>query len=154
MTTSVHLTDLGSVVGTTVGRSAPLTVTQDMVDGFADATLDHQWIHVDPRRAAEGPFGGTIAHGFLTLSLIPHLLGQTLEVQGVGMAVNYGLDRVRFPAPVPVGSRVVAEVTVREVSDLDAGARQVVNEVVISVEGAAKPSCVAETVSRYYPADA
>lgn len=150
--TAVHLSELDSLTGQSVGRSEPVDVTQEMVNGFADATHDHQWIHVDPERAAEGPFGGPIAHGFLTLSLIPHLAGQALEVEGIAMAVNYGLNRVRFPAPVPVGSQVVAEVVVKEVTALDGGAKQVVNEVTITAEGASKPSCVAETVSRYYPA--
>lgn len=149
--TTVHLSELDSVVGQSVGRSEPIEVTQQMVDGFADATHDHQWIHVDPERAADGPFGGPIAHGFLTLSLLPHLAGQALQIEGVGMGVNYGLNRVRFPSPVPVGSKVVAEVVVKEVTPLDGGAKQIVNEVTVSVEGAAKPSCVAESVSRYYP---
>lgn len=148
---AVPLAELHRVVGQSVGRSAPLEINQEMVETFANATLDHQWIHVDPERAAAGPFGQTIAHGFLTLSLIPHLAGQCLQVQGVGMGVNYGLNRVRFPSPVPVGSTVVAEVVVQAVDDLDGGAKQVTNQVTITVEGAGKPACVAETVSRYYP---
>lgn len=148
---SVHIRELESLIGQRVGESQPMVVTQEMVDGFADATYDHQWIHVDPERARKGPFGEAIAHGFLTLSLIPYLAGQTLEVDGVGMGVNYGLNKVRFPSPVPVGRKVVAEVTVQDVTELDEGAKQVVSAVVITVEGASKPSCVAETVTRYYP---
>lgn len=149
--TTIPLSELDSVVGTTVGRSEPVTVTQDMVNAFADATYDHQWIHVDPERAEKGPFGGPIAHGFLTLSLIAHFSAQVMRVTGIGMAVNYGLNRVRFPSPVPVGSRVAADVMVKEVTSLDGNAKQVVTEYTISVEGASKPACVAEMVARYYP---
>jgi acyl dehydratase len=152
MTTTVHLSDLPSLVGQQVAESDWIRITQEMVDLFADATLDHQWIHVDPERAAKGPFGTTIAHGYLTLSLIPHLVGGSMNVQGVGMGVNYGLNRCRFPSPVPVGSRVRARAELIGVEQLEGGAVQTTTRVTITAEGADKPACVAETVSRYYPA--
>ncbi len=124
-------------------------VTQEQVDKFADATGDHQWIHVDVERARSGPFGTTIAHGFLTLSLIPMLSSQVVRVDGIEMAINYGLNRVRFPSPVPVGSRVRARVRNASVEEVPGGV-QVVNQVTIEVEGKDKPSCVAETVTRFY----
>lgn len=152
MATTVHLTDLPSLVGQQLEESTWVTVTQEMIDSFADATLDHQWIHVDPGRAAEGPFGTTIAHGYLTLSLLPHLVGGLLDVQGVGMGVNYGLNRCRFPSPVPVGSRVRAQAELAGAERLDGGAVQITTRVTVTAEGAPKPSCVAEVLTRYYPA--
>jgi acyl dehydratase len=119
------------------------------VNLFADATGDHQWIHVDPERAKSGPFGGPIAHGYLTLSLVPVLLGQVVQVGGVSMGVNYGANKVRFPAPVPVGSRVRAGATLSSIEDVNGGV-QVAMDVTIEVEGAPKPSCVAQVVFRYY----
>ena len=136
-------------IGEQLGYSEWHTVTQEQISAFADATGDHQWIHVDPVAAAKGPFGTTIAHGYLTLSLIPMLASQVSRVEGVRMGVNYGLNKVRFPAPVPVGSRVRAGVRLKSVDDIDGGA-QIVNEVTIEREGGDKPSCVAETVARYY----
>jgi len=136
-------------IGEQLGYSEWHTVTQEQISAFADATGDHQWIHVDPVAAAKGPFGTTIAHGYLTLSLIPMLVSQVTRVEGVRMGVNYGLNKVRFPAPVPVGSRVRAGVRLKSVDDIDGGA-QIVNEVTIEREGGDKPSCVAETVARYY----
>ncbi|MPZ88563.1 MAG: DUF4031 domain-containing protein [Nitriliruptorales bacterium] len=152
MTTMVHLSDLPSLVGQQLGDSAWVTVTQEMIDQFADATFDHQWIHVDPERAAKGPFGTTIAHGYLTLSLLPHLVRGWLDIRGVGMGVNYGLNRCRFPSPVPVGSRVRASGELAAAERLEGGAVQITTKVRVTVEGAAKPSCVAEVLTRYYPA--
>ncbi|MGA8038754.1 MAG: MaoC family dehydratase [Acidimicrobiia bacterium] len=138
------------LIGSEIGVSDWMEVTQDRVDAFADATDDHQWIHVDQQRAAQGPFGGTIAHGFLTLSLTVALAGQVeLDVGSPKMAINYGLEKVRFPAPVPVGSRIRARVGLVSVSDVEGGI-QVNRQVVIEVEGLEKPAMVAETVSRYY----
>jgi acyl dehydratase len=131
------------------GRSEWLQVTQDRIDQFADATNDHQWIHVDAERAKKGPFGTTIAHGFLTLSLIPGLTGTLVKVEGVRMGINYGLNKVRFPSPVRVGSRVRAVSKNVSVDDVEGGV-QVVNQVTIEIEGQEKPACVAETVSRFY----
>jgi acyl dehydratase len=124
-------------------------VAQDQINAFADATGDHQWIHIDLEAAAKGPFGTTIAHGFLTLSLIPMLVVQVSRVNGIRMGVNYGLNKVRFPAPVPVGSKLRAGVKVLSFGEIPGGA-QAVNEVTIEREGGDKPCCVAETVVRYY----
>jgi acyl dehydratase len=143
-------TDFHELVGIEIGVSEWLEITQDRVNDFADATDDHQWIHVDAARAATGPFGGTIAHGFLTLALTVTLSSQVeLEVGSPKMAINYGLEKVRFPAPVPVGSRVRARVGLVSVSDVQGGI-QVNRQVTIEVHGGEKPAMVAETVSRYY----
>jgi len=148
--TIVPSTDaLAGMVGQHLGHSDWITVSQERVQQFADATGDHQWIHLDIERAKSGPFGGTIAHGYLTLSLGPHLLPQIWQVEGVTMGVNYGTNRVRFMSPVPVGSRLRAGAKLLEVSAV-AGGTQVVLEVTFEVEGAAKPSCVAEVIFRYY----
>jgi acyl dehydratase len=138
-----------SMSGKEWGQSDWLQVTQDRIDQFADATNDHQWIHVDAERAKKGPFGTTIAHGFLTLSLIPGLAGSLVKVEGVRMGINYGLNKVRFPSPVRVGSRVRAVSKNVSVDDVEGGV-QVVNQVTIEIEGQEKPACVAETVSRFY----
>ena len=135
--------------GQPLGESEWLQVDQDRINQFADATGDHQWIHVDVERAKQGPFGAPIAHGFLTLSLIPTLTGGLIKVDGVRMGINYGLNRVRFPSPVRVGSRVRASVKNLSIEDVQGGV-QVVNEVTISVDGQDKPACVAETVTRLY----
>ena len=137
-------------LGESLGHSDWLEITQDVVDLFADATGDHQWLHVDPERAAAGPFGGTIAHGYLTLSLVPILLPQVLELSGFGMGVNYGCDRVRFPSPVPVGSRVRASVTLDEVTDVPRGVQMTVT-MTFEIEGGTKPACVATILVRQYP---
>ena len=137
------------LAGQPLGESDWLEVDQDRINQFADATGDHQWIHVDVERAKQGPFGAPIAHGFLTLSLIPSLTGGLLKIDGVRMGINYGLNRVRFPSPVRVGSRVKASVKNLSIEDVQGGI-QVVNEVTISIEGQDKPACVAETVSRLY----
>jgi acyl dehydratase len=140
---------LSARIGETVGVGEWVTVSQEQIDRFAESTGDHQWIHVDPERAARGPFGTTIAHGFLTLSLIP-AIAPTVDVGEVRMAINYGLDRVRFISPVPVGSRLRAHVVLKEVVEV-AGGVHVKNEITLELEGAEKPACVAEALVRYYP---
>ncbi len=137
------------LVGTHLGTSEWHRLDQAQIDGFADATGDHQWIHVDPERAKGGPFGTTIAHGYLTLALAPVLLGEVLTVQGTSMGINYGCNKVRFPSPVPVGSNLRMGVAVAEVDDVPGGV-QVVLDLTLEVEGAAKPSCVAQVVYRYF----
>ena len=150
MTTHVKSMDeLNALVGTHVGYGEYRTVTQEQVNLFADATGDHQWIHVDPERAKDGPFGGPIAHGYLTLSLIPVLLGGVMQVDGVAMGVNYGTNKVRFTSPVPVGSEIRAGATLASVEEI-AGGVQVALDVVVEVKDAPKPSCVAQVVFRYY----
>ena len=142
--------DFQDLIGTEIGVSDWMEITQERVDAFADATDDHQWIHVDREKATAGPFGGTIAHGVLTLSLTVTLTAQVeLEVGSPRMAINYGLEKVRFPAPVPVGSRIRARVGLVAINDVEGGI-QVNRQVTIEVEGAEKPAMVAETVSRYY----
>ncbi len=136
-------------VGEHLGHSEWHEITQDQVNRFADATGDHQWIHVDVERAEAGPFGGPIAHGYLTLSLAPSFLSEILTVTGVAMGVNYGLNRLRFPAPVPVGSRLRAGAELVGAERIPGGA-QVTLGVTFEVEGASKPSCVAEIIFRYY----
>jgi len=141
---------LGPMQGEEIGVSDWMEITQERVDAFAEATGDHQWIHVDPARAAQGPFGGTIAHGFLTLALTVPLAAEVeLDVGEPRMAVNYGLEKVRFPAPAPVGGRIRARVMLVGVSEVSGGI-QVNRQVTIEVEGSEKPAMVAETVSRYY----
>ncbi len=137
--------ELEKAVGEEVGVGEWVEITQERVDQFADATDDHQWIHVDLERAKAGPFGGTIAHGYLTLALVPWLGSQVFTVETPGAKLNYGLNKVRFPAPLPVGSRVRARVTVVEVVDIPAG-KQLTTKFVIEIEGQDKPACVAETV--------
>jgi acyl dehydratase len=150
MTTTIKgLPGLNELVGTHLGYSEWHQITQDQVNRFADATGDHQWIHVDVERAKQGPFGGPIAHGYLTLSLAPALLPEIYRVDDVAMAVNYGLNKLRFPSPVPVGSKVRAGATLVAVDDIPGGA-QVTMDVTFEVEGQDKPSCVAQVVFRYY----
>lgn len=150
MTTTVHGTeDLHALVGTHLGYSDWQVVDQDRIDLFADATGDHQWIHVDPERASSGPFGGTIAHGYLTLSLVPVLLSQVMTVEDVAFGVNYGCNKVRFPSPVPSGSSVRLGATIAAVDDVEGGV-QVTIDVALEVRDALKPSCVAQVVYRYY----
>ena len=136
-------------IGDHLGYSPYVEITQEMVNTFAEATGDHQWIHVDVERANAGPFGGPIAHGYLTLSLGPMLSPQVFGVSGVAMGVSYGTGKVRYPAPVPVGSKVRLGVALTAVDDV-AGGAQVTQEFVFEVEGASKPSCVAEVIFRYY----
>jgi acyl dehydratase len=142
--------ELSDAVGQELGASDWLEVTQERVDAFADATGDHQWIHVDVERAASGPFGGTIAHGYLTLSLIPQLTPQIFVLDTPGAKLNYGVNKVRFPSPVPVGSRIRATATIAEVTDVPAG-KQLVTRYTIETEGQDKPACVAETVALLLP---
>lgn len=141
--------ELEAKVGEHLGYSEWREISQQRVDSFADATDDHQWIHVDQERAKAGPFGGPIAHGYLTLSLAVPLLAEILEVRGVKMGVNYGANRVRFPAPVPVGSRLRAGAALASVEDV-AGGVQVTMDVTFELEGGEKPVCVAQVVYRYY----
>lgn len=148
-----RLDDLSTRVGQSLGCSAWIDVDQPRIAGFADATGDHQWIHLDAERAAKGPFGTTIAHGFLTLSLLPLMFQTGFKIGDVGMGVNYGLNRVRFPAPVPSGSRVRGHFKLLEFEPLEGGA-QLVIEVTVEREGSAKPVCVAESVTRQYRAPA
>jgi acyl dehydratase len=137
--------ELEKVVGEHLGHSDWHTVTQEKVDQFADATGDHQWIHVDTERARSGPFGGTIAHGYMTLSLVPMLNAQIYRVDGLSMGINYGCNKVRFPSPVPVGSRVRAGAELVELSSTPQGAQAVIRTT-IEVEDGEKPACVADTV--------
>lgn len=141
--------ELKTLVGHHLGYSSYVEITQERVNTFADATGDHQWIHVDPERAKDGPFGGPIAHGYLTLALGPLLAPEVYIVSGVSMGLNYGTGKVRFPSPVPVGSRLRLGVTLMSVDD-SAGGAQVTQQFVFEVEGAPKPSCVAEVIFRYY----
>ena len=151
MTTTVNgVAGLQELVGQHLGYSDYMEITQERVNLFADATGDHQWIHVDVERAtAESPFGGPIAHGYLTLSLGPVLVPQVIRVDGVKMAVNYGCEKVRFPSPVPVGAKVRVGVEVISVDDI-AGGAQVCMRFTFACEGAEKPSCVSENLFRYY----
>ncbi|MER5933163.1 MaoC family dehydratase [Streptomyces sp. NPDC002054] len=141
--------ELHAGTGALLGPSDWLEVDQKRIDLFADATGDHQWIHVDPERAASGPFGSTIAHGYLTLSLLPSLVPQIMRVEGMRMGINYGTNKVRFPSPVPVGSRLRATAVITEVTEAGGGV-QVAATVTVEREDGDKPVCVAETVSRYY----
>jgi acyl dehydratase len=141
---------LEAAVGTEVGPTEWFTIDQDRINGFADVTEDHQWIHVDKERAAAGPFGKTIAHGFLTLSLLSHLVSELRRVDGLRMGINYGLNKVRFPAPVPVDSRIRARATMTSAERTSDGGVQVITTVTIEVEGNPKPACVADWVSRFY----
>ncbi|WP_416956327.1 MaoC family dehydratase [Nocardioides sp. T5] len=145
MRTFTTLDEVAAAAGSEIGTSEWLVVDQDRIDAFADATLDHQWIHVDVEAAGTGPFGGTIAHGFLTLSLLPHFASQVFRLETPGARLNYGLDKVRFPAPVPVDSRLRSHVRFGEVRELAAG-KQLVVEHTVEIEGHDKPACVAAHV--------
>jgi len=149
MRTITGLEQLRQAEGEVLGTSEWHEVTQDDINAFADATGDHQWIHVDPERAKETPFGGTIAHGYYTLSLAPMLTNEILALDGFAFAVNYGLNKVRFPAPVPVDSRVRATAKVAKLEDVPGGA-QMTLELTFEREGGEKPVCVAETLVRVY----
>lgn len=140
--------ELEPLVGTEIGVSEWLVVTQDRIDRFADATDDHQWIHVDEERAAAGPFGATVAHGFLSLSLLPHL-APLPRLDGARMSINYGLDRVRFVSPVRVGSQIRARTVVQEAHEIDGGVHMKA-EVTVELDGSDRPALVAETLTRYY----
>lgn len=144
-----HLADVRALVGREIGCSEWLTVDQARIDLFAQATGDHQWIHCDPVRAAQGPFGATVAHGFLTLSLMPVLFEAAFAIDDVRMGVNYGLNRVRFMAPVRVGSQLRGRFRLLAFEPLEGGA-QLVTEARLELQGSAKPACVAESVSRHF----
>lgn len=144
------LAELAGCVGEEIAVSDWVEVSQERIDAFAQATGDHQWIHVDPERAARGPFGTTIAHGYLTLSMLPMFMESAIELRGVRMSVNYGLNRVRFPAPVPAGSRLRARFRIASVEDVGKGGLQIVTEATIEREGGDRPVCIAETVARRY----
>ena len=146
------IASLKPLVGSELGVSDWLEITQERIDRFAEATGDHQWIHVDPERAKRGPFGRTIAHGYLTQSLVNFFLPQIVEVRGIGMGINYGADRLRFPAPVPVGARVRGSAELLEAEETRDGAVQAKFRVTVELEGSDKPGCVIDTISRYYPA--
>jgi acyl dehydratase len=137
-----------SAVGSELGPTEWITITQDQIDKFAAATLDDQWIHVDTERAQSGPFGTTIAHGYLTLSLASHFLADLVQVDGISMGINYGCERVRFPAPVPVGSRLRGRGEVLAVKEVPGGV-QATTRITIEREGGDKPAAIVETVSRY-----
>jgi len=142
--------DLKGAVGKHLGTSDWLEITQDRIDKFAEATGDHQWIHVDPERAAKGPFGATIAHGYLTQSLVNMFLPKIVDVRGISMGVNYGTDKVRFPAPVLVGSRVRGSAELIGVEEVKGGFQATIR-VTVEIEGSDRPGCVVDTISRYYP---
>jgi acyl dehydratase len=139
-----------AAVGKPLGESAWLTITQERINQFADATDDHQWIHVDPVRAKAGPFGAPIAHGYLTLSLMAQFLPQIVVVRGMKMGVNYGTDKVRFPSAVKAGARIRARGELVAAEKTKDGAIQATIRVTIEIEGGSKPACVADTISRYY----
>ncbi|MGV9866690.1 MaoC family dehydratase [Rhodococcus koreensis] len=150
MPTTTHIDELKTLVGTTLHHSDWFEITQDRITTFADATDDHQWIHVDPERAnKESPFRRTIAHGYLTLSLLSAMFVQVLEVQGTSLAVNYGLNKVRFPAPVPVGSKVRLQAEITSAQDINGGV-QIVVAATVECSGTDKPVCVAEPLFRYH----
>ena len=140
--------EVRAAVGRDLGTSEWMEITQQRVDLFAEATGDHQWIHVDPERAAVGPFGGTIAHGYLTLSLSNAFLPEIVEVRGVSMGVNYGAGKVRFPAPVRVGSRIRGSAVLTAVDDV-AGGVQTTIVITVEIEGGTKPACIVESISRF-----
>ncbi len=151
MTTVVRSVDeLRGLIGAHLGYSEWREISQDRVDTFADATDDHQWIHVDPERAAAGPFGTTIAHGYLTLSLLIPMWHEILQYDGLRLGVNYGLNKVRFPAPVPVGSRIRAGATLVSVEEVGNDAVQLVVDFVVERERAEKPCCIAQGMYRFY----
>ncbi|MFE6155098.1 MaoC family dehydratase [Streptomyces sp. NPDC057889] len=150
MTVTVNgLDELKSLAGAELGTSDWIDITQDRINGFADSTEDHQWIHTDPERAAAGPFGAPIAHGYLTLSLFIPLFTGLLDVQGVSTKVNYGLNKVRFPAPVPVGSRIRLVARLAAV-DVVAGGLQITVDGTVEIEGGTKPAAVLQSLSRFY----
>jgi acyl dehydratase len=145
-----RLADLSALVGQPIAESDWFVVEQSRIDAFADATSDRQWIHCEPQRAATGPFGTTIAHGFLTLSLLPAMLASAYAIDDVRMGINYGLNRVRFPAPVPVGSRLRARIELQAFEALPGGGAQLTLQICVESEGGAKPVCVAELLTRQH----
>jgi acyl dehydratase len=151
MKTFESLADLAACVGQEVAVSEWVEISQAQVNRFAEATGDHQWIHVDVERAKAGPFGGPIAHGFLTLSLLPVFFESAFDIRNTRMGVNYGLNRVRFTAPVPVGSRLRARLTLQAIEPIEQGGQQMTWGVVVEREGAEKPVCFAESLVRQFP---
>ena len=149
MITVNGIDELKGLAGKDLGNSEWLEITQERVNTFADATDDHQWIHVDVEKAKGGPFGGPIAHGYLTLSLVIPLFGELLKVEGVQMGVNYGLEKVRFPHPVPVGAKIRLNAKVVSVEDVPGGTQSTF-DFTVEIDGVAKPACVARTVYRQY----
>lgn len=149
MTTTVPLEDLPGLEGADLGASSWVAITQDRIDRFADASDDHQWIHTDPERAKGGPFGGPIAHGYLTLALVIPLWTELLDVTGVTTKVNYGLNKVRFPTPVPAGSEIRALGKLATVEQVSGGV-QITGEITIELKDGDKPACVAQPVFRFY----
>ena len=149
--TVVSFDDAKNLAGTELGETAWREITQEMINTFADATDDHQWIHTDPERAADGPFGAPIAHGFLTLSLIIPFWGELFDVEDVGTKLNYGLEKVRFTAPVPVGSRVRMHGTISDVQEVKGGGLHLVVDASFEVEGQERPAVVATFLARFYP---
>lgn len=147
--TAEGLDGIKALAGTDLGASSWMEITQDQVNGFADVTHDHQWIHTDVERAKDGPFKTTIAHGYLTVALLIPLFNELLEVRGIAMGVNYGLNRLRFPAPVPVGSRIRLAGRVGEVEEVKGGV-QVTMDFTVEVDGGDKPACVTQAIYRYY----
>lgn len=146
----VPIEDIAGMVGTEVGRSEWLTIDQDRISQFADATLDHQWIHIDPEAAAKGPFGATIAHGFLTLALLPYLgASSSVGPEGMAMAINYGSDKVRFLNPVVVGSRVRSVTTLKDFTERSPGRYLATNNVVVEIEGEETPALIADTLTLF-----
>jgi acyl dehydratase len=150
MRSFASMAEMKACVGQEIAVSDWLEITQERVNQFAQATGDHQWIHVDPVRAKAGPFGAPIAHGFLTLSLLPYFFEQSLSTPSVKMGVNYGLNKVRFMSPVTVGSKLRARIKILAWEDLPNNGSQVVSEVKIEIEGSEKPACIAETIARRY----
>ncbi|EFF89437.1 enoyl-CoA hydratase [Streptomyces sp. e14] len=151
MTTTAHgVAGLKALAGADLGRTGWLEITQDRVNTFADATGDHQWIHTDPERAKDGPFGGPIAHGYLTLSLIIPLFTELLGITGISMSVNYGLEKVRFPSPVPVGTKIRLHGAVDSVEEVKGDGVQMALAFTVEVDGSEKPACVARAVYRHY----
>ncbi|MEV0161935.1 MaoC family dehydratase [Nonomuraea fuscirosea] len=149
-TTARGLDEIRALSGKDLGHTGWHEITQDRVNTFADATDDHQWIHVDPGRAAAGPFGGTIAHGYLTLALVIPLFNELLDIQDVKMSINYGLDKVRFPAPVKVGARIRLAGVVASVEDVPGDGVQMHLDFTVEIEGSGKPACVARALLRHY----
>ena len=143
--------ELKTAVGNPLGVSEWLEIDQKRIDLFAEATGDHQWIHVDPERAKQGPFGTTIAHGYLTQSLVNLFMPEIIQVNGISMGINYGADRLRFPAPVPVGSRIRGTAEIISAEDTKDGAVQAKVRITVEIEGGERPACVVDTISRYYP---
>jgi acyl dehydratase len=147
---NVHIDELADLAGKDLGHSDWIVVSQERIDTFADATDDHQWIHVDAEKAALGPFGGTIGHGYLTLSLFIPLFSGLLDVTGVTTKVNYGLNKVRFPSPVPAGSRIRLSATIAGVEEVAGDGAQITLDGVIEIEDRDKPACVLQSVLRFY----